>query len=60
MPRTRVSLNAKVHQLGWLKPNNLKLRKLTKTTYLTTAKFQPKISKQPTIIYVVVYSRKIF
>ena len=35
MPRTRVSLNAKAHYLGWLKPNNLKLAtvcRLTKTT----------------------------
>ena len=30
MPRTEVSLNAKTHLLGWIKPNNLKLPRLTK------------------------------
>ena len=42
MPRTRVSLNAKAHRLGWLKPINLELRRLTKTTKSNNCKSLPK------------------
>ena len=31
-------LNVKAHQLGWLKPINLKLRRLTKLRHLATKK----------------------
>ena len=64
MPRTRVSLNSKAHQLGWLKTKKKLLKnssRLISTNKLQQLKkFSNKIYNWPTMITTYQFARKNF